>query len=278
MMKPAKAELCTELESSLSASDYIERKDWAPMPTACVVDVMGNMRVGESRSLETFGGLCNDFCRKVSGICGKPERINLVFDSYYEGSTKDSERLRRQDEVPIEINVISSETPLPVDMSTFWGSNSNKTKLQHELRHYIKEKQDPLSSGIVVLSAVGVAGKTEMEPCISLKDGKCSPKHDLNVSLEEADVRLIIHINDAAKDGMKRVVVVSNDTDVLVLCLHFWNEFEEVGLEELWMRGGAGNTTRFIPIHILAGNLGQVRCKSLIAMHLLTGCDTTSKL
>ena len=43
---------------------------------------------------------------------------------------------------------------------------------------------------------------------------------DLQMWLEEADIRVIPHIHKAVSNGVKLVMVLSNDTDVVVL-LHF---------------------------------------------------------
>ena len=81
----------------------------------------------------------------------------------------------------------------------------------------------------------------------------------------------------ATQEGAKRVVVLSNDTDVIVLHTHFWNMFHRQGLLELWIRGGLGDTTRYIPIHTMAIKIGNDLCKVLPALHNITGCDVTSK-
>jgi hypothetical protein len=96
--------------------------------------------------------------------------------------------------------------------------------------------------------------------------------------IEEADVRIIPHALRVVNCGVTRVVLLSNDTDVMVLALHFWNIFKGHGLKELWIRVGVGNTMRYIPIHSLADKLGTQICKVLIALHHLTGCDSTSKV
>ena len=70
-------------------------------------------------------------------ICKNATRIDLVFDSYKEGSVKDTERSRRSTIKPIEISMIAEDTPLRVNMDTFRASVSNKAKLQmsFEKRH-----------------------------------------------------------------------------------------------------------------------------------------------
>ena len=76
----------------------------------------------------------------------------------------------------------------------------------------------------------------------------------------------------------KRIIFLSNDTDVLVLGLHFFNIFDKQGLCELWQRGGIGDTTRYIPVHTLANKIGCDMCSVLPALHNLTGRDTNSKI
>ncbi len=44
------------------------------------------------------------------------------------------------------------------------------------------------------------------------------------------------------------------------------------------MRGGVASTPRFIPVHCIANMIEIPRCKSLLAMHMLTGTDVTTKL
>ena len=51
-----------------------------------------------------------------------------MFDSYVEGSIKDSERNWRQDKAPIEMNIIHFDTPVPVEIARFWSFSNNKVK------------------------------------------------------------------------------------------------------------------------------------------------------
>ena len=78
--------------------------------------------------------------------------------------------------------------------------------------------------------------------------------------------------------GKKSIIVSSTDTDVFVLLVYYWRELNVEGLEELWMKGGVGETTRYIPIHILTKKVGMNLCKVLPAIHALSGCDYTSKV
>ena len=39
--------------------------------------------------------------------------------------------------------------------------------------------------------------------------------------IEEADVKIILHVQHAVSRGFKKTYVISSDTDVIVLLLHF---------------------------------------------------------
>ena len=97
---------------------------------------------------------------------------------------------------------------------------------------------------------------------------------ELAADHEEADTRLILHVKHAAKDH-KRVVVESPDTDVAILCIHFYSSVE---CEELWFETGTKDKHRFIPVHEVVSNIGSASCCALPGLHSLTGCDTTSAL
>lgn len=96
----------------------------------------------------------------------------------------------------------------------------------------------------------------------------------LNADNEAADTELLLHANDAAKDG-GRVVIQSPDTDVFVLCI---SHCEDIGCQELWFRIGVKDRLRYIPVHRIAASLGILLCKVLPAFHALSGCDSTSSL
>ena len=59
------------------------------------------------------------------------QRVDIIFDVYVEDSIKAFERNRRTFCIkPIEIEIVQDSTPIPVDMSSFWGCSPNKTKFQ----------------------------------------------------------------------------------------------------------------------------------------------------
>ena len=103
-------------------------------------------------------------------------------------------------------------------------------------------------------------------------------RQDLALNLAEADQRIILHLHKTVTEVCKKAIVLCNDTDVLALLLYYIHEFMSNGLSDLWMKFGIGDSSRFIPLHFLASQLGPRVCSVIIKAHILTGCDITSKI
>ena len=58
-------------------------------------------------------------------------------------------------------------------------------------------------------------------------------------------------------NGIERVIIYSNDTDVVVYLLYYVHQFKDLGIKELWIKYGNGDSTRYIPIHKLADVMGS---------------------
>ena len=88
--------------------------------------------------------------------------------------------------------------------------------------------------------------------CQSLQNGEVETLPELDNNTEEADVRLVPHAIHAVLAGTERIVILSSDTDVLVIALYFWNLLNSHGSRQFWMRAGVSDWTRYIPLHSLA--------------------------
>ena len=51
-----------------------------------------------------------------------------------------------------------------------------------------------------------------------------------------------------------------------------------MGVKELWIKYSTGIKSRYIPIHTLGQKLGEGVCSKTLNIHVLTGCDSTSKI
>ncbi|KAG1696934.1 Alpha-N-acetylgalactosaminidase [Nymphon striatum] len=253
MKKAVKSSLVQELEKTLTKEDTGQTPSLTDnVQTAYIVDMMANVRKMRTKGMGTFGAFCEATFIYIQNAAKRANRIDLIFDSYIDKSIKDSERGRRQTVAPIELNMINQETPLPVEME----------------RSHCKNVQ---------IVASHVFGEQTIL-CLSAHNNCSTEVPELCLDIEEADARIIPHVLHAVQHGMRRIVVLSSDTDVSILLIYYWATFLSNGLQELWVKAGVGDSTRFIPIHTLASRLGSALCHVLPAVHMLTGCDYTSKV
>ena len=161
---------------------------------------MGYMRKVNVKGLNTFGDLCEVWSRMVLGSTPNAVRVDLVFDTYINGSVKDSDRVHRAKAKPIDLTSIDRDTPLPIVMDTFWSSNGNKEKLHRFLIHFVTFELS-LKWPFVQFVLSGVAGETP-SACHMVKMGKVNYIPELDSDIEEADIRLIVHALHATMNGM----------------------------------------------------------------------------
>jgi hypothetical protein len=95
---------------------------------------------------------------------------------------------------------------------------------------------------------------------------------ELESSQEEADTRLLLHAAHAAASGISQVVIVADDTDVLVLGIAFCSEIPA----SLYQKTGTSNRTKIIDIGKVANACGINVCLGIIGLHAFTGCDSNS--
>ena len=84
---------------------------------------------------------------------------------------------------------------------------------------------------------------------------------------------MLLHLQDAVKEGYTKAVVRTVDTDVLVLAV---TAAQRLNITELWVAFGTGKSFRYLAAHEMAKALGPDRCTALPMFHAFTGCDTVS--
>ena len=76
----------------------------------------------------------------------------------------------------------------------------------------------------VLMSSFEFAGGINLLSC-TLSGGSICEVPELDQNIEEADVRTVVHALHATKDGgSKLLVVLSTDTDVFILLVHYWRK------------------------------------------------------
>ena len=304
MTKPNKAELIKEVEKKVNIDSqspivqnssvfidfmsFIRGQRLEKLPVILVsLDILKDYpdhaeTISNKNEQWTFGKMVEElFCR----ILKKYENAisyHIIFDSYIEGSLKGGERTHRlsKSKGVIHLAKINVSTKVPEQMDKFWSSDTNKEKLQIFAKNKILELAKLLNIN-VVMSGV-IIDNENLLPGIfyNREEGKNIPIPELKFSYEEADMRIIPHIKWEIESypERKRVLVISQDTDIVILLLFYMKSFKSLGLTELYMQLGKGDGKRWIPIHLYQSELGHDYCKALLKFHLGTGCDYLSKI
>ena len=105
-------------------------------------------------------------------------------------------------------------------MGRFWAGGQNKQAIQ-EISQDFFAKFSKRSPCRIVLSGY-VNDSDEVMPCVEFCEGNQQTCPELDSTIKEADSRIIPHTEKAVNSGIRRVVVHSNDIDVVVyLCITF---------------------------------------------------------
>ena len=226
--------------------------------------------------LAVFEELFTVTWRKVKSTCQFQE-LHWNFNSYIENLIKEGERKRRLAGQPKELVVIQEDTRLPVQRDQFCSSSSNKEKVQDLCRSSFTRLV--IEAGIQLVLSRYVSFEDKIIECTRISsDKKSTIVPELNSKIEEADQRLIPHIHYSISQGAKRSVVISNDTDVFALLIHYLPDLLGLGLQKLWLMFGIGDKTRILPLHLLLYKIRVPKCKVIYKAHVLTGAGSASKI
>ena len=110
------------------------------------------------------------------------------------------------------------------------------------------------------------------ETCYFLSQQECQVVEELKSCHEEADIRMFLHANNASQNEPQTVVIVSEDTYVMILCVGYCKKINCF----LYQKCGTQNQTRYMNISNLAQLLGDNLCDALAGIHAFTGCDSVS--
>ena len=275
LTKSAKAQLANELVKKLSVA---ERNYQNCSPDMVVFDFMGIVRELPIKTtipkIRTFGELSAVIFRHIKTLSRKAKRVDIVLDIYHPDSIKETERKRRGIEDKIKISMIAShEQKLPVDLEMFWGSGENKMIFQNYFCGWLAKYNDSIE-----LIYVGGLRIFQCKQIVKSSGEAVIVEELSGGQQEEADARMMLHVNHVEKKGVESVLVCSKDTDVFVFLLYHQQEtFPDI--KELFVRmGGRRSTRKIVPLHLLSKELDPLPIECLPAIHAITGCDTTSKV
>ena len=226
--KPDKHVLVSELEKYITEPyEYLERNS----PTNLCVDFMSLMRRVNLSKCLTFKDSFEIVWSRITNTCAF-QQVNIVFDSYLDESIKFGERERRTVSRPLVIVNMQEESHIPAQIEKFWENNSNKENLQKLAKEFCINKS--IENQInAVLSGCLSDNEDRCLKAVEVRDEFVFDRADLDIDIEEADLRIIPHVSKSFSRNFTNIVVISNDTDLLILLLHYLPQFIENGLEEL---------------------------------------------
>ena len=108
---------------------------------------------------------------------------------------------------------------IPVDLKSFWSSASNKHQIQLASRKMFQNKS--FMNEIDVILSGYMTDAYSVYPGARIVAGVVTEVSELCFSIEEVDSRIIPHIAIAYQEEIKRVVLMSNDTDVVIYSLAY---------------------------------------------------------
>jgi hypothetical protein len=251
--------------------DYVFAYELAPLPSA-LFDEYGLMRKSSKSTLVSKSKLfvvCEDdvpvdlqlvdgneliyhtiwpkmgttlaLCHSLTKAAEQNYPVYVIFDKYSVNSIKSQERERRKQRVAYPDYELSINTTLQA-RDTIMKNSNNKRQI------------------INIICAHGESEKTHM-----IGEEQTLFQH------EEADVSIISYLFHLIRStDVRHVQVRCDDTDILLLLLHYyWTQKPGVRITMKKF------DNKVFDIGATAARFGN-KCSNLLAMHALTGCDTTS--
>ena len=191
----------------------------------------------------------------------KVRRIDVVWDRYLPRSIKESTREKRGSGVRRKV---CPKTKIPAKWMDFLKDSRNKEELFLYLSQCVSNKDWHEEKQIYITSDTKV---------INRGSGQAMPE----CMHEEADTRILVHLQHALQAGFRRIRVRTVDTDILVILIgHFFTLLHDFPTLDLWLALGVGKDFCHVSVNEVSLSLGETKARSLPAFHAFSGCDTTS--
>ena len=203
----------------------------------------------------------------IESQMNQASRIDAVWDQYKEGSLKNQTRMKRQGETVYKRRAVANKLPIP--KGKHWDDFLKISENKDEFFPYLADE---------------LVRKTQNSPYLLVttkKDDVLTNKFmDIssiqNTDQDEADTRIILHLSHAVQNGHTSACVRTVDSDIVVLCIHFFPKLQ--GLLRLWIGYGKGKHFSILPIHEICQQLSPQICEAILFFHAFTGSDLTSSL
>ncbi|KAL9954824.1 hypothetical protein ACROYT_G042404 [Oculina patagonica] len=238
------------------------QSEMPPAIDVIIIDGAAAVNMIKPGTEKTFLGYAEQsFLPYIKAQLRHVKRIDVVWDEYVANSLKATTRSGRGTGVRRRV---SANNQLPRKWNEFLRVDENKVELFKFLSECIAslqvEKEVISTYGKQILSTLPRTDNSSLAPCTQ----------------EEADTRMLLHVQDAVNQGHKKILLRTVDTDVLVLTIAVFQQLREKEQLQLWVAFGSGTHLRFIAAHEISRKLGPQVSKALPVFHAFIGCDTVS--
>lgn len=257
--KTNKAQLGKELEKLIQPTEEVTR------PSAYLIDGMALVQKMKVDYL-TFGEIADKILSRVLHEGYGSSRVDVVFDVYRDISIKSAERELRGESDAITFKNLAAGQKVK-QFKNFLRNGDNKTSL---VRFVVQHWQTALSRERLGDKELHVTCGSR---CYKMTTERVEEEEELKSEQEEADTRLLLHVQHAANERRYRSIIVSSeDTDVRILCLAFSFSINV----PIYQRCVSQMNARYVDIGKIAHVISQDVCKALPGLHAFTGCDAVS--
>ena len=216
-------------------------------------------------------GTVQDYVVSFSSVIIRKLRecsVHLIFDRYYPYSIKSCTRTSRAGKASRH-HQLSLDTPLPPQHVVLTVAYNKKQLIDILCQHILQRIAFVQASDAAAHKLV----LTGFDPVpTQVSEGVQTVREDLRTTHEEADVIIARQMVSAAREGHLSIKVVSDDTDVFLLLMHFYHQCEL--LCPVVMESTSKERT-VIDIGQSARNHQDI-LPQLLAAHALSGCDTAA--
>ena len=209
---------------------------------------------------------CSDFAKVFIDILINESRgykqIRLIFDRYMKHSLKEQTREKRTKGKVVHFK-ISDDTKIEnYSMKVFLSHIKTKKELTKYLTEKFIDTMESIGKEYVVVYDTICKSNVAVDPWLKSHDH------------EEADTLIVLYgVDVAKKNPFQDLVVVSPDTDVLLLLIAFYKSL----CANTVFKTGKGNSIRYLDVGTMYEALGEERASALLGFHAFTGCDVTCK-
>ena len=84
---------------------------------------------------------------------------------------------------------------------------------------------------------------------------------------------MLLHAAYLVNDGIQRIMIRTVDTDVVVIAI---SVIHKLDISSLWIAFRVEKNFRYIPVHVIAVQLGPYKIRALLFFHAFTGIDQVS--